>query len=156
MAQQAASTSVVELKQRLLYHFIMDTTSPPPEQIFHSHLPVGSSLLMLFIPSKDRDGQSIDQIFWVDQCLTTLGIHFRGGTAYPRGRGVWRDDQRGGMLVIEEPVIIFSYVATTALTVTALQELYKTLSRMGRATNQGEVGVVLDGKYYGITEYLEE
>lgn len=27
---------------------------------------------------------------------------------------------------------------------------------MGRATNQGEIGVVLDGRYYGITTYAEE
>jgi|ERR1043165_1638224 hypothetical protein len=134
----------------------MDNTSPSPEQIFHSHLPVGTSLLVLFIPSKDRDETPIDQAFWVDQALTTLGTQFRGGTAYPRGRGVWRDDERGGVLVMEEPVIVFSHIATAALTSAALQELYKTLSRMGRATNQGEVGVVPDGKYYGITEYLEE
>jgi hypothetical protein len=35
-------------------------------------------------------------------------------------------------------------------------ELYKTLSRMGRATSQGEIGVLLDGRYYGITTYAEE
>lgn len=34
--------------------------------------------------------------------------------------------------------------------------LYRTLSRMGLETNQGEVGVVLNGKYYGITEYGKE
>ena len=113
-------------------------------------------MLVLFVPSKDRDGKPVDQEFWVDENLKAIGTLFRGGTAYPRGRGVWRDDQRGGVLVIEEPVIVFTYFATELLTEVALQELYKTLSRMGRATNQGEVGVVLDGRYYGITEYLEE
>jgi hypothetical protein len=88
--------------------------------------------------------------------LTTLGRLFRGATAYPRGRGVWRDDARGGALLKEEPVIVFSYVGEGALTVTALGELYRTLSRMGRQANQGEIGVVIDGKYYGITEYAEE
>jgi hypothetical protein len=38
----------------------------------------------------------------------------------------------------------------------SLAELYRTLSRMGREANQGEIGVVIDGKYYGITQYLEE
>lgn len=37
--------------------------------------------------------------------------------------------------------------------VDALSDLYRTLSRMGRQANQGEIGVVIDGKYYGITEY---
>ena len=52
--------------------------------------------------------------------LTTLGRLFRGATAYPRGKGVWRDDQRGGTLLAEEPVIVFSYVASSELTVEAL------------------------------------
>ena len=59
-------------------------------------------------------------------------------------------------LLTEEPVIVFSYVAEEALTVETLTELYRTLSRMGREANQGEIGVVIDGKYYGITEYHAE
>jgi hypothetical protein len=34
--------------------------------------------------------------------------------------------------------------------------LYRTLSSTGRRANQGEIGVVIDGKYYGINEYVEE
>ena len=60
------------------------------------------------------------------------------------------------MLLKEEPVIVFSYVAEGDLTANALSELYRTLSRMGSQANQGEIGVVIDGKYYGITEYVEE
>jgi hypothetical protein len=81
---------------------------------------------------------------------------FRGATPYPRGRGVWPDDERGGTLLREEPVIVFSYVAEADLTTNALSEQYRTLSRMGRQANQGEIRVVIDGKYYGITEYVEE
>jgi hypothetical protein len=127
-----------------------------PRDVFRSTLATGASLLVIFVPSKDRVGAPIDQDFWVDEILTTLGRLFRGATAYPRGRGVWRDDERSGALVQEEPVIVFSYVAEASLTSTALGALYSVLSRMGRETNQGEVGVVLDGKYYGITEYAEE
>jgi hypothetical protein len=110
----------------------------------------------VFVPSKDRDRQPIDQDHWVDEVLATLGRLFRGATAYPRGRGVWRDDERGGTLVTEEPVIVFCYVPDGALTVDALTALYRTLSRMGREGRQGEVGVVIDGKYYGITDYEAE
>jgi hypothetical protein len=127
-----------------------------PQDVFHSGLPAGTSLIVVFVPSKDRDGQAIDQEFWVDEVLSTLGRLFRGGTAYPRGRGVWRDDERGGTLLKEEPVIVFSYAPEGALTVPALEELYRTLSRMGRLANQGEIGVVIDGKYYGITDYHSE
>jgi hypothetical protein len=127
-----------------------------PQAVFHAALPVGTSLIVVFVPSQDRDGQPIEQEYWVDEVLTVLGRLFRGATAYPRGRGVWRDDDRGGVLLKEEPVIVFSYVAEAAVTVAALTELYRTLSRLGRKANQGEIGVVIDGKYYGITEYAEE
>ena len=59
-------------------------------------------------------------------------------------------------MLTEEPVIVFSYVAEDALTVATLTELHATLSRMGREGKQGEIGVVIDGKYYGITEYNVE
>jgi hypothetical protein len=127
-----------------------------PQAVFHSALLVGTSLVVVFVPSRDRDGQPIEQDYWVDEVLTSLGRLFRGGTAYPRGRGVWRDDERGGVLLKEEPVIVFSYAAQSAMTVAALADLYRTLSRMGRQAKQGEIGVVIDGKYYGITEFVEE
>jgi hypothetical protein len=91
----------------------------------------------------------------VNEVLQTLGRLFRGATAYPRGKGVWRDDQRGGTLLTEEPVIVFSYVADPDLTTAALTDLYQTLSRMRRDAKQGEIGVVIDGKYFGITDYGE-
>ena len=124
-----------------------------PTEVFRSTLPAGTSLIVVFVPSKDREGRPINQDFWVEEVLTTLGRQFRGATAYPRGKGVWRDDERGGALVREEPVIVFSYAAEEALTKPALSDVYRTLSRMGREGNQGEVGVVIDGKYCGITAY---
>jgi hypothetical protein len=96
------------------------------------------------------------QLGSVDGVLTKLTRLFRGTTAYPRGLGVWSDDERGGTLRREESVIVFSYVAEADLSTNALSELYRTLSRLGRIANQGEIGVVIDGKYYGITEYVEE
>ncbi len=84
-----------------------------------------------------------------------MGQLFRGATAYPRGKGVWRDDERGGSLVREEPVLVFSYVSENAFTTESLATLARTLRRMGREAKQGEVGVVIDGSYYGITDYAE-
>ena len=55
-----------------------------------------AALLVLFIPSKDRGDQPIDQGYWVDEALNVLGMLFGGATAFPQGRGVWRDDARGG------------------------------------------------------------
>jgi hypothetical protein len=123
--------------------------------LFRSTLPAGVSQVVVFVPSRDRDGSPIDQNYWVDEVLTTLGQLFRGATAYPRGKGVWRDDDRGGSLVREEPVIVFSYVAEDVFTSESLVVLARTLRRMGRESNQGEIGVVIDGRYYGITDYSE-
>jgi hypothetical protein len=127
-----------------------------PQEVFHTALPIGTSLIVVFVPSKDRDGQPIEQERWVDEVLATLGRLFRGATTYPRGRGVWRDDERGGTLLTEEPVIVFSYVVEGSLTIDNLTELYRTLSCMGREAKQGEIGVVIDGKFYGITDYHAE
>src|SRR5215471_5577211 len=110
----------------------MDSQSVNPQDVFRSHLPVGTSLIVIFVPSRDRNSQPIEQEYWVDEVLTTLGRLFRGATAYPRGQGIWRDDERGGTLVTEEPVIVFSYVSEADLTTNALSILYRTLTRMGR------------------------
>ena len=42
-----------------------------------------STLLVLFIPSKDRSDRAIDQAYWVDEALTVLGTLFGGATAFP-------------------------------------------------------------------------
>ena len=44
-----------------------------------------TTLLVLFIPSKDRSDVEIDQDFWVDEALITLGRLFGGATAFPQG-----------------------------------------------------------------------
>ena len=108
---------------------------------------------MLFVPSKDRDGRDIDHDSWVTSALETLGILFRGATAYPRARGVWRDDERKGVLRYEEPTVVTCYADPAALTDTARSRLRGFLHRLGRETNQGEVGIVIGDKYYGITEF---
>src|SRR5262245_9171095 len=100
----------------------MNSPSLNPQEVFRTALPVGTSLIVVFVPSKDRDGQAIDQEYWVNEVLHSLGRLFRGATAYPRGKGVWRDDQRGGTLLTEEPVIVFSYVASADLTSASLTE----------------------------------
>ena len=129
-----------------------------PEKPIHSSLgathPVGSEQVTLFIPSKDRLGQGINQEHWTTEALSTLGRLFRGATAFPPGRGVWRDDARGGALLDEITVMIVSYVSKDDLG-RGLNELRKFLHRFGRKANQGEVGLVVGGKYYGISKYDE-
>jgi len=65
---------------------------------------------VLFIASVERDGATrIDQDRWVDSALEMFGRVFGGATAYPKARGIWRDDERAGALVKDEPVLIHCY-----------------------------------------------
>ncbi|MBL4844032.1 MAG: hypothetical protein JKY65_00780 [Planctomycetes bacterium] len=118
-----------------------------------SNTPVGTLQFTLFIPSVDRDGQQIGQDGWVEQALRTFGALFRGATAFPPGRGVWRDDDRGGTLVFDDTVMVTSYVDPALVTDTTLAQLRAFLHCMGRDARQGEIGIVIDGQYHGVTEY---
>ncbi len=62
-----------------------------------------------------------------------FGRVFGGATAYPRAQGIWRDDERGGALVKDEPVVVHCYEA-----------------------RQGEVGLVVGDEYFAIRDFAEE
>lgn len=108
-----------------------------------------STLLILFIPSRDRDERLIDQERWVTAALEFLGRQFGGATAFPQGRGVWRDDRRGGRLVFDEPVIVNCYTTESALEAGA-DALRSFVVEMGTQTAQGAVGLVIDRDYLEI------
>jgi hypothetical protein len=112
-------------------------------------------LLVLFIPSVDRESQPIDQETWVSRALEALGELFGGATAFPQGRGVWRDDARGGQLVFDEPVIINCYTSEALLEAEA-PRLRQFLVEMGENTQHGAVGLVIDRDYLEIQFPLEE
>lgn len=108
-----------------------------------------TSLLVLFIPSVDRDSQPIDdQDFWVEESLRVLGTWFGGATAFPKARGVWFDEERN-KLVFDEPVVVQCY--TSAAMIKARAGLRrKFLIDMGTKTAQGAVGLVIDREYLEI------
>ena len=114
-----------------------------------------STLLVLFIPSKDRSDQPIDQDYWIDEALRTLGKLFGGATAFPQGKGVWRDDSQAGKLLLDEPVIIQCYTNEQLLR-EKLDDLREFLHRMGREARQGAIGLVIDRAYLEIGFPLDE
>jgi hypothetical protein len=86
-----------------------------------------------------------------------FGRVFGGATAYPRATGIWRDDERGGALVKDEPYIVHCYMEPEALEDDGnLGELRTFCDRMGRETNQGEVGLVIADEYFAIRRFGEE
>ena len=116
-----------------------------------------ASLLVLFIPSADRDGAALgkkEQKRWVRKALKLLGEHFGGATAFPRGWGIWRDDARGGRLVWDKPILVQCFTSEIALRehTPALREF---LVELGTATNQGAVACVLDKVMYQINFPLQ-
>ena len=108
-----------------------------------------STLVVLFIPSHNRFDQPIEQGHWVNEALAVLGRCFGGATAFPQGRGVWRDDAQGGKLLFDEPVVIQCYTSEEALEGHAT-ELREFLVRLGTETHQGAVGLVIDRDYLEI------
>lgn len=114
--------------------------------------------MVLFIPSVERDGAtSIGQQQWVDSALEMFGRVFGGATAYPKAKGIWRDDERGGALVRDEPVVVHCY--TTPADIEDGRNLAKLGSfcrKMGREAHQGEIGLVIGDEYFAIQDFAEE
>lgn len=113
---------------------------------------------MLFVPSVERDGvTSLDQDRRVDAALEMFGRVFGGATAYSRAKGIWRDDERGGRLVKDAPVVIHCYMEAEAIEKPQNQaEVAAFCRRLGRETNQGEVGLVVGDEYLAIRDFREE
>jgi hypothetical protein len=112
-------------------------------------------LLVLFVPSVQRDGLTpIDQDHWVNSALEMLGKLFGGATAYPKAKGIWRDDERGGTLVKDEPIVVHCYTTPRDIQdEDKLDQLGSFCRTMGHQTNQGEVGLVIGDEYLAIRHF---
>jgi hypothetical protein len=115
-------------------------------------------LVVLFVPSVERDGiTAINQDYWVDAGLETLGQLFGGATAFPRAKGVWRDDEMGGVLVKDQPVVIHCYTTPADIAdPDRLNRLGSFCRRMGRDAHQGEVGLVIGDEYLAFRDFSKE
>ena len=115
-------------------------------------------LAVLFIPSVERDGvTAIEQQRWVDAALETFGRLFGGATAYPKARGIWRDDKRGGILVKDKPVVVHCYTTPEEIEDPKnLAELGLFCKTMGREAKQGEIGLVIGDVYFAIRNFVED
>ena len=112
-------------------------------------------LLVLFIPSVERDGVTpILQDEWVDSSLELLGKVFGGATAYPKAKGIWRDDERGGALIKDEPVVIHCYTSFKDIQDKGkLEQLGDFCKKMGADTKQGEIGLIIGDEYLAIRDF---
>lgn len=108
-----------------------------------------STLLTLFIPSVDRDTQPIEQGRWEQEALELLGKCLGGATAFPKGRGVWRDDQQQGKLIFDETIVIHCYTNKAALEV-CREDIRRFIKKLGTEAKQGAVGLVIDRTYFEV------
>ena len=72
-------------------------------------------------------------------------------------RGIWRDDDSGGTLVKDEPVVVHCY--TTPVDIEDpknLAQLGRFCRTMGREARQGEIGLVVGDEYFAIRDFPEE
>jgi hypothetical protein len=117
-----------------------------------------SVLIVLFVPSVERNGKTpIDQDHWVDAALEMFGRVFGGATAYPKAKGIWRDDERGGALVKDQPVVLHCYTTVGDVQNSRkLTELGSFCRTMGREGRQGEIGVIIGEEYFAIRDFAEE
>jgi len=115
-------------------------------------------LVVLFVPSVERDGvTAINQEYWVDAALETLGQLFGGATAFPRAKGVWRDDEMGGALVKDQPVVLHCYTTPADISdPDRLSRLGGFCRRMGREAHQGEIGLVIGDEYLAFRDFSQE
>ncbi len=115
-------------------------------------------LVALFIPSVERDGiTAVAQDKWAEAALEMFGRVFGGATAHPKATGIWRDDERGGALIKDEPVVIHCYMTPDDIhDETKQAELGGFCRRMGRETNQGEIGLVIGDEYFAIQDFSED
>ena len=139
----------------------MEGTQPPGGQSSETPLNLGAALgasadaavqcFAVYVPNKDRSDQEIGtQRLWVLEALRLLTEVNGGATAIPVEGGWLCPD---GKIILEHPVIVYSYVTDPAAFARHLPRLRAFLHRLGRETNQGEVAFEFDDHFYRIRNF---
>jgi hypothetical protein len=108
--------------------------------------------LTLYIPNQDKDGQLLsDQEQWVREARQLLTAIGRGATALPPADGNWLDEATGKELW-EQTRIMYCFILPDRFRA-HMKDLRAFLHRFGRDTNQGEVVVEFDDRFYRIRAF---
>jgi len=110
-----------------------------------------SQRLTVYIPNKDKNGRELtDQERWVKEARELLTLIGGGSTALPPADGTWLDD--AGNVLWEQTRIIYCFIKPDSFR-QRISDLRTFLHRFGRNTNQGEVVVEFDGRFWGIRTF---
>ena len=83
-----------------------------------------------------------------------MGNLYGGATGFSELCGIWRDDEHGGQLLTDKPIMIQSLAKREDVEDQAkIGELANFLKRMGRMTKQGAVAVVFNNAIHFISNY---
>lgn len=111
--------------------------------------------IIVFIPSHDRKKKRLpNQDIWASEALDLFGSLYGGATGFPSLVGIWRDDELGGELLEDQPIMIQSLAKRNDVEDEAkLVLLAKFCQRLGKETNQGAVAVVINDAIHYISKY---
>ena len=110
-----------------------------------------SQCFSVYVPNKDREGNEIgNQRKWVLEAIRLLCEINGGATAMPPVEGGWLSDENE--VVWENPVVVYSFVVPDEF-VANLPRVREFLHRLGRDTNQGEIAVEYDSRFYRIRTF---
>ena len=105
----------------------------------------------VYVPNKDkRDQEFGTQRRWVLEAIELLSAINGGATAIPV-EGGWKNDD--GQLILEDPVVVYSYIRNSAEFESKLPQVREFMHRMGRDTNQGEIAFEFNGEFYRIRQF---
>jgi hypothetical protein len=127
---------------------------PNVAKVFNAEQEPNGTLLVLFIPSKDKDGNNLkDQDVWASSAGSLLTELYGGATNMPPAEGRWYNEETR-TTITESVILIHCYLRQGAVND---EEKYKKvaefLHRMGKKTKQGEVVFVLGDILYRIRHY---
>jgi hypothetical protein len=105
----------------------------------------------IYIPNKDKKGIELgNQRKWILEALKLLTDLNGGATTMPPTEGVWGNDE--GDLIWEHAVVVYSFIRPISFRANLLR-VREFLHRMGQETNQGEVAVEFEGRFYLIRDF---
>jgi hypothetical protein len=104
-----------------------------------------------YIPNKDRNSQEIGtRRLWELELIRLLKEILGGATAFPV-EGGWLSPEKN--IILENPVVVYSYIADPAHFFDQLPRIREFLHRLGRETNQGEIAFEFADHFFRITQF---
>jgi hypothetical protein len=127
---------------------------PDVKTILGSEDEPNSVLFILFIPSKDKDGNDLDDHeVWAANGAELLTRLFGGATRMPVASGHWLNEETDE-IITEDVALVHSYARMSdAANEGKLKALAVFLHNMGKTTKQGEVAVLIEDVFHRIRRF---